>query len=57
MADESKDDSKRTALIVLRCVLKGIVYERFLAFTAAEGLGAASLFSYIYNAITEHGLS
>ena len=52
MADESKDVS-----IVLRYVLKGSVYERFLGFTAAEGLNAASLFSYIRKADTEHGLS
>ena len=58
MADESKDVSKKEQLsIVLRYVLKGNAYERFLGFTAAEGLDAASLFSYIRNAITEHGLS
>ena len=42
---------------MLRNVLKGYVYERFLGLTAAEGLDAESLFSYIRNANTEHGLS
>ena len=54
MADVSK---KEQLSIVLRYVLKGGVYERFLGFTAAEGLDAASLFSYIRKAITEHGIS
>lgn len=58
MANESKDVNKKEQLsIVLRYALKGNVYERFLGFTTADGLNAASLFSYIYKAITEHGLS
>ena len=51
MVDESKDVSKKEQLsIVLRYVLKGNVYERFLGFVTAEGLDVASLFNYIHKA-------
>ena len=49
MADELKDVSKTEQLsVVLQHILSGNVYECFLGFIAAEGLDAASLFSYIH---------
>uniref|UniRef100_A0A1X7V0P6 TTF-type domain-containing protein n=1 Tax=Amphimedon queenslandica TaxID=400682 RepID=A0A1X7V0P6_AMPQE len=52
IVDETKDVSKKEQLtLVLRYVLEGVVYERFVSYTYCEELNAAALTSYIYKAL------
>ena len=58
LVDETKDISRKEQLtLILRYVLKGVVHERFISYSYCEELHAAAITSYIYDALSDMGLS
>lgn len=58
MADETKDISKVEQLsIIVKYYLNGKINERFLGYTAADNLDAASLFNYMKERLSVCGIN